>query len=412
MQLENKIKKAEEILQSQNKFHINLSLKRIKLILAILNNPQNHYKIIHVAGTNGKGSTCKIVNDILIKHFKEKKKVGLFTSPHLFSYCERIKINNINIKEHVFDRLINEINNLALQHNLDLTEFELLSASAFYYFYIKKVDYVILEVGLGGKYDATNAVHPVLEIITTIDFDHIQQLGDTIEKIAIQKAGIIKENSKVIVSKNNLGFDVIKKTAALKNAEIIIPKKIEFFSKNKKNYILLNNQKTEFNLRGYHQKDNLSLALCAIENLGLDIKNETIIEALKKVKWNFRLEFREDKNILIDGAHNVSGIKVLKNYINENYINNKKIYIFGCLKTKDYKTMLSILTNDFNFSQDEFYFWEFDYPNSLKFNELDEKYKKYFKKINKKEAELLINTNKDLKVICGSLYMLGQLKDI
>ena len=129
------MKNAVEILKSSEKFHINLGLKRIKLILALLGNPQDKYKIIHIAGTNGKGSTCKIINEILIEHFKNTPiKTGLYTSPHLFSYCERIKINNIDIKDHIFNRLINDINNMAYKNNIDLTEFELLTAVVFYYF--------------------------------------------------------------------------------------------------------------------------------------------------------------------------------------------------------------------------------------------------------------------------------------
>ena len=131
---------ASEILTSHKKFHISLGLDRISKILNLLNNPQDKFKIIHVAGTNGKGSTSKIINEILIQKFKDTDvKIGLFTSPHLFSYTERIKINNENISDNQFDLLINEIDNYAREHDIELTEFELLCAVAFQYFYLEKV---------------------------------------------------------------------------------------------------------------------------------------------------------------------------------------------------------------------------------------------------------------------------------
>ena len=385
------MKTAQQILTSCEKFHINLDLKRIKLVLALLDNPQNSFKSIHIAGTNGKGSTCKIINDVLVEHFKNtNKKVGLFTSPHLFSYTERIKINNTDISDYVFNRLVNDIDNFSKKHNIELTEFELLTVCAFYYFYIKKVDYAVIEVGLGGKYDATNVLNPILEVITTIDFDHTERLGDSISKIALQKAGIIKENSTVIVSKNNLGLDVIKKVAQNSSSKLIVVEPVD----------------CEFSLKGDFQKENLSLALSALKNLDIKIQEETIKEALQKVKWKFRLDYNKEKNLLIDGGHNPSGIKALREYLDKNFKEDKKTFIFGCLKNKDYKKMLELLIRD----EDEFYFYEFDYPNALKFDELDETIKSKAKKLSTKEEVInTINSTKNLKIACGSLYMLGNI---
>mgnify|MGYP004505975669 CR=1 FL=1 len=384
------MKTAKEILTSHNKFHINLGLQRIKLVLALLDNPQKNYKIIHVAGTNGKGSTCKTVNQILIEHFKNTdKKIGLFTSPHLFSYCERIKINNVDIKEEIFDRLVNDIDNFAKNNNIELSEFELITAVALHYFYIQKVDYVILEVGLGGKYDATNVVNPIITAITTIDLDHTERLGDTIGKITLQKAGIIKKNVPIVISKDNKGLEVIKKVAELNNSKVIE------VDKNDVHYNL--------NLLGEHQKENTALALAIVKNIGLDIKEETIKKALNDVNWKFRLEYDKNKNILIDGAHNPSGIKALRDFLDKNFKNKKKIFLFGCLKNKDYKTMLDILIRP----EDKLYFYEFNYPNALKFEELDKKYGA----INAVNPFEILKYQKDdeLKIFCGSLYMLGKI---
>lgn len=401
------MKTADEILKSSEKFQINLGLKRIKLILALLSNPQREYKIIHIAGTNGKGSTCKIINEILIEHFKNtSKKIGLYTSPHLFSYCERIKINNEDIREDIFDRLVNDIDLMAKKNNIFLTEFELLTACAFYYFYIKKVDYVILETGLGGKYDATNAANSFLQVITTIDFDHMDRLGNTINKIAFEKAGIIKENSKVIIDKNNLGFNVIKKAADFKNAKVIEAPEIKL----KNGFIYYDDKKlineNEFNLLGLHQLKNLSLALCTIKNSNLDIKEDEINNALKNVSWRFRLEYNKEKNLLIDGAHNPSGVNTLLEFLSEKFKNEEKDIIFGCLNTKDYKTMIDLLSKIENVSN--FYFFEFSHKNSIRFDEIKNT-SINFQKINSiDEIQKLIN-DKKLTVICGSLYMLSDI---
>ncbi len=405
------MKTAQEILTSTNKFHINLGLKRIKLILALLDNPQRKYKIIHIAGTNGKGSTSKIINDILVEQFKnENKKIGLYTSPHLFSYNERIKINNENISRYVFDRLINDINNLALKNNIDLTEFELLTTVAFYYFFIKKVDYVILETGLGGKYDATNVIDKsIIDIITTIDFDHTEQLGNTINKIALEKAGIIKENSKVIVSKDNLGYEVIKKVAKIKNAQLIEPTKIEVKYENNENFAYIENKKIKFNLLGSHQAKNLALALTAINNLDIKINTKAIENALENTTWKFRLDYNKQKNLLIDSAHNPSGTATLVDFLKKHFSTYNKTFIFGCLKTKDYKTMLNMLF-DIKKQTDKIYFYEFEYKNALKFDELEDIFKKELIKINSlDEIKNIINNDKNLKIVCGSIYMLGNI---
>ena len=396
------MKNAKDILTSHKKFHINIGLERISKIMEILGNPPEKYKIIHIAGTNGKGSTSKIINEILVK---ANKKTGLFTSPHLFEYEERIKINNQNISKTLFNKLINKIDSLAKENSIELSEFELINATAFYYFYIMQVEYVVLEVGLGGLFDSTNIIKkPLIEVITTIDFDHTERLGSSIEEIALQKAGIIKDNSKVVISKENKGFEIVKNYAKEKQAKILYPKTIETIFENNKNYAILNNQKVPFNLLGKHQGQNLALAIEAIKNLDFEVDNSILKNALNEVKWNFRLEYIQEKNILIDGAHNPNGIKILRNFLDEHFKNNKKTFIFGCLKNKNYSEMLDILLKE----EDEFYFYEFNYPNALKFNELDTKYQA--RKISStKEIETIINENKNLKIFCGSLYMLGNI---
>ena len=391
---------AREILTSAGKFHINLGLSRTKDALNKLNNPQDFMQFIHVAGTNGKGSVCAVLNEVLCSHFMAKNiNTGLFTSPHLFSYTERIKVNNKNISS---DEL-NEYVNMAANLNLELTEFEILTVAALKYFSDKNVKYVILETGLGGRYDSTNIIkNPLCSIITTIDFDHTARLGTTIEEIAFQKAGIIKKNRPVIISEDNLGFNTVKNCAQALNAPLFSPKddvRVDFDGKT--GYAFINNKKYIFSLIGDYQAKNLSVVLEALKHLPFKINEDELKNALKNVSWRFRLEYHAKKKLLIDGAHNPSGIKVLREFLNKYFPNEKKTFIFGCLNNKNWHEMLKILLNE----DDELYFYEFDYPNALKYKELPDKLKS--------RAHLtfdpakIIDKTKNLKIVCGSLYMEG-----
>lgn len=392
------MKNAKEILTSSEKFHICLGLERTKSALLKLGNPQNNLKFIHVAGTNGKGSVCAILNEILINAL-EGKKIGLFTSPHLFSYCERIKINNVPISKNDLDLYINKVQEI----EPTLTEFELLTVASFLYFSENNVDIVVLEVGLGGKFDSTNVIeNPLATIITTIDLDHTLRLGNTISEIAEQKAGIIKKNCPLVVSTSNLGFEVIKKIAKNVGAkEYFVDDDIKIEFVNGKNFAVGKNFKYEFSLLGDYQAKNLALCLRCVEILPFEISKGIIEKALKSVRWKFRLEYDKRNNILIDGAHNPSGITVLRQFLDKNFKNQKITFLFGCLNNKDYKAMLNILTKD----GDELYFNEFDYPNSLKFSQLPAEFQNKFKKTDDPKA--LIKDHKGLLVVCGSLYMLG-----
>lgn len=401
--IKTKLKSSAEILTSKEKFHITLGLDRIKAILELLDNPQNHYEIIHIAGTNGKGSTSKIINDILVENYnKTDIKIGLFTSPHIFSYTERIKVNSENISDYMFDMLINDVDNLAKKNKIELSEFELITAVAFYYFFLKNVKYAVVEVGLGGLLDATNVKDTVLaSIITNIDFDHTERLGNTIEEISYQKAGIIKKNCPVIISKNNKGFDFISKIADEKGAKIIIPNEIKIIKEDNVNYTLIDNKKYEFSLNGDFQAQNLSLALCAIKQLG--IKN--IKSALKNINWPFRLDYNKEKKLLIDCAHNPNGIDALCDYIDCYHKNEDKIFIFGCLKNKNHTEMIKRILK----SKCKIYFYEFNYPNALKYDEINSSLKNKIEKIDNPKD--IINGSNGLKIVAGSIYMLNLLFD-
>lgn len=406
--MENLYSKAIDLLCSQGKFYINLGLDRIDKLLNLIDNPQNKIKTIHIAGTNGKGSVCAMLNSILIS---AGYNVGLYTSPHLVNYTERIKINNNEISQKDFGKYIFEICKLADDNKIDLTEFEILTASAFKYFADNNVDIAIIETGLGGRYDATNTIEtPLMSIITSISLDHTDRLGTTFEQIAFEKAGIIKENSKVITSNYNNGFETIKQIANDKKATLIpVETPIEINFINGKNLIDYNSEKIEFSLLGLYQKENVSLVLKAIEYLqtkGFNIPLNAVKNGLKTVKWNARLEYLKEKNILIDGAHNPDAAKELSKSLDYYFKNEKRIFIYSTINTKDYAQITKILFRP----EDEIYYLDFNYYNAVKFEEFSKIYPQA-KHINKTQLKEIL-TKDGLKILTGSLYMIGEMYEI
>lgn len=382
--------KAIDILTSQGKFYINLGLERIRKVLSLMSNPQKHLRFIHVAGTNGKGSVCAMLSAILTKN---GLRVGLFTSPHVFEYTERIKVNDVEIPKENFAKKIIEITELADKNEIHLTEFEILAATAFDYFKQNNVDIVILETGLGGRLDATNVIEKnICSIITHIDFDHTERLGDTIEKIAFEKAGIIKQNCPVVISKKNAGYDVIEEIAKERNAQILEAQEGRIFPLAEKSA-----------LKGTYQKENLALVLKSIEVLnqkGFSITQDLIEKGLENVKHPCRFQYLKDKNIIIDGAHNPNGTKALRESLDYYFLNQEITFIFGCLRNKKYPQMMKNLFT----SKDRIYFYHFDNSNSCSYQELAEACE-----FASKPFEEFKKDNTDLTVICGSFYMIKEL---
>ena len=372
--------KAIELLTSKGMFRIELGLDRISLALEKLGNPQEDLKCIHVAGTNGKGSVCSILATIL----KEAGyKVGLYTSPHIYEYTERIKINEVEISKENFARLLEDV----ISTDVPLTEFEILTAVMFLYFKEQNVDYVVLETGMGGRFDATNVIKKNLcSIITHIDLDHTDRLGKTKDEIAYEKAGIIKAGCPVFTSS---GYEAIKDKADEADSLLVMvnpyvrPDYIEALS-----------------LKGLHQVENLALAINAIEYLFKNIDENTILSALAKVKNPFRFQYFADKNLIVDASHNPNGVEALRENLDFYFPNKKRRFVFGCLKTKDYSKMMNILFRE----GDEVYLNEFDYPNACSYEEL-----KMACAVEAKRFERLDLSKDKLNVICGSFYMIGKL---
>jgi len=385
---------AHKILTSSEKFIIKLGLERVKKVLEFLGNPQDGLRVIHVAGTNGKGSVCAILSSILCA---AGLKTGHFSSPHLFSYCERFKINENEIGEKSLDALVNFVCECAQRCEVELTEFEIITVAAFYYFAKEKTDIVVLETGLGGRLDATNVVkNPLAAVITSISKDHTQRLGDTVNKIAFEKAGIIKSNCPVIVSQDNAGYQIVKKRAEELDAEIISPANAIV----KDGFAFLDNKKHAFALLGSHQGENLALAYAAAKLLG--ISQEAVAKGLVSVKHRFRMEYQAEKKLLIDGCHNPDGARVLRNFLDENFANLPKKFIFGCLYNKECGQILKTLISE----NDEICLYEFNNKNALKFEELPDIYKEKASQTTDPKSEI---DGQTLTVVCGSLYMLGEI---
>lgn len=375
-----KYNEAIEKLTSSGMFYIDLGLDRIQKVLENLGNPQDSLKYIHVAGTNGKGSTCAMLDSILRE---AGYKVGLYTSPHIFEYTERIKINGQEISKEDFVNLFEEVASVGIH----LTEFEILTAIMFLYFQRNNVEIVILETGMGGRFDATNVIKENLcSIITQIDLDHTDRLGKTRDEIAFEKAGIIKPNCPLVTS---MGYEEIRDRADELDSLLLFTSPFV-----QQDFV------EALALKGLHQVENSALVITAINYLFKDIDETTIKSGLAKVKNPYRFEYFADKNLIVDVSHNPNGIRALRESLDYYYPNEKRRFVFGCLKNKDYETMMSILFQD----GDEVYLNEFDYKNACTYEELSAvcpvKSEKYI------GQEL---TPDKLNIICGSFYMLSGL---
>ena len=349
----------EEYMNQYNRSINNITLDAVHYFLREkYNDFQKDMKIIHVAGTNGKGSVVETISNILIK---QGYKVGTFISPHLIRYNERIKINNNEITDEELSDFIEELEPQVEEYNsgheFNLTFFELATIIAFLYFYRNKVDFVVLEVGLGGKFDSTNIItNPLVSIITSIGYDHMAILGETLEKIAEQKAGIVKPNSNtVIFSQSEEVNDIfIKKCEECSNKLHIVENAnisnyrydydYQYFDyKNFKNITI--------NLKGPVQVRNAAICIetmRVLNQLGYIVSEESLRLGLKTVVHKGRMEeISSNPKIIFDGAHNEPATKNLRDMIKMYYPNPlKRLYIVSILKRKDYKKMIQLMMED------------------------------------------------------------------
>ncbi|MBW1697890.1 MAG: bifunctional folylpolyglutamate synthase/dihydrofolate synthase [Deltaproteobacteria bacterium] len=331
------------------RFGIILGLSTIRNILKKLGNPQNRFNIIHVAGTNGKGSVAATLSSIL---HAAGYRVGLYTSPHLVRFNERICVNNRQISNEGVVEAYYAVK--AVHHGRrEPTFFEYSTAMAFYEFGKRHVDWAVIETGMGGRLDATNIVKPIVSIITNISLEHRIYLGNTVAQIATEKGGIIKNKVPVVTGvKQKQALDVLKAIASAKSAPFY--KRGEAFRVKKNSdgtftyfgrKITWRNLKTA--LTGFHQIDNAALALAACEVLcqkGTNLTISAIKKGLIKTRWPGRLEVaRKTPLVLLDGAHNFIAARTLRNYLSQQLKNRNITMVIGILDDKPYKSMLQCL---------------------------------------------------------------------
>ena len=331
----------------------NQSVEKMKIIMEKLGNPQDNLKYIHVTGTNGKGSVIEMLNSILIK---SNLKVGKFISPHLVCYNERISINGEYIKDEEIQEIFEEVQPIIEKENIELNFFEFFTMIAFIYFYKQNVDIVLMEVGFGGLYDSTNIIHPMISVISSIGYDHMKILGNTLEEIARQKAGIIKENSETVYMKQEPNINhIIAETCKEKQNTLHMVKQSEIKNQRFENAIEIFDYKQyhdiEVNLKGRKQIQNAALVLECCDILskkGYIFSEEVIKNGLKSVIHKARFEvIHQNPKMIFDGGHNEQAIENLKETIELYYKNAKKIYVISVLKSKDYhKIIEDILDKD------------------------------------------------------------------
>lgn len=421
---------AMEYIQQVGNFGSNYGLERTYRLLEILGNPQDKLKLVHIAGTNGKGSTTAMVTALLRS---QGFKVGMYTSPYLEEFEERIQINGENIQKtrlgELMDKVKEAVDKVVLEKLNHPTEFEIITCLMLLYFQEEKIDYGVIEVGLGGRLDSTNVITPIISVITSISYDHTNLLGNTLTEIAGEKAGIIKEGIPVVIYPQEAEvLIVIEKKSLEMNSQI--------YSINKEDgkFIKMINedeiyQLVEVNLEGgilelnlpllgEHQITNLLLALktykiiCKRENL--DFNEEEIKKAIAKVKWIGRLEvMKREPLVVIDGAHNIQGIKALTQNV-QKYFKYKDMYLLlGILADKQVHEMvrqiaplakkviaLTPLSDRAEIAEDLKKEIQLYNPNCV----AEESYEKALEMV-LEEAD-----KEDLILISGSLYMVGDMR--
>ncbi|MDI6785489.1 MAG: folylpolyglutamate synthase/dihydrofolate synthase family protein [bacterium] len=338
--------KSQDYINSLATFGIQLGLDNISSLLKRIGSPHQKLKmIIHVAGTNGKGSTVAFLNSILSE---AGFKAGIYTSPHLLSFTERITINNNPISEEEVAKGLTFIRKNTPK-NLNLTYFEIATTLAFHYFALEEVDIAIIEVGLGGRLDATNVVNSQIAVITNIDYEHKDWLGNSLAEIAYEKAGIIKENSLVVTGATSKeAFSVIEEKAKEKSSFLYALNRDIKYQINSSKFTVWGDdfryQDLEIGLLGRHQIINAALVVGVVELLrkkGINISLEELRRGFKKAIWHGRAQIlSENPTILLDGAHNPSAISSLRLFLEDRYLKNPKIIILGILKDKDVKEIV------------------------------------------------------------------------
>ena len=402
-----------DYLYGLKKFGSKLRLEEMEKLVTALDNPQKKFKSIHIAGTNGKGSTSAFLAQILQE---AGYKVGLYTSPHLVNFNERIKINGKDISGQKIVELSETIKKKVEENKIDTTFFEFTTAMAFQYFADEQVDFAVVEVGLGGRLDATSVIDPEICVITNISLEHTRVLGETKEEIANEKAAIIKENKIVVTAEiDEVVLDIFNSVCNQKNSSLMgldkeLKFKIEDSSFNEQNFSVTGKINDTFSIKmlGEYQIKNACLALLVADLLKISI--DKIKLGLLNTFWAGRLQIlQKNQLVMVDGAHNLEGIKNLVKFVKK--IDRKKILVLGIAEDKKLEEMVSLLVPLF----DQIIITEGNFkPTPVeKLNEVVLKYNQNVKMIQDskeavKEALKLANED-DFVLVSGSLYLVGDI---
>lgn len=426
------------------KFGVNLGLERTEKILELLGNPHKKIKAVHVAGTNGKGSITVMISRVLME---AGFKVGMYTSPYLEEFEERIQINGKNISHDDLSRVVTKVSKAVdkvLQLGYDNpTEFEVITCAMFYYFWEKKVEIAVIEVGLGGRFDSTNVMVSfakeceggvMASVIASISYDHMNILGDTLEKIAYEKAGIIKTGIPVILYPQSESVEkVIEKVCEEKGSELLkVPvnssnliggNKIDSGSREYVQQVKIATKEADYDIKlsllGKHQLLNCAAALFTLEQLSrydILVDKSVISRALGNVSWKGRLEVMgRNPLVVIDGAHNIQGISMLKENICRYFQYNDMILILGILADKEVEKMVKTIVP---LAKRVMAVTPKDKRGQIagrlktiigKYNSNCEDFNDYEKAYRK---ALSYCSKEDLILVCGSLYMVGDMRKI
>ena len=403
---------VEEWLHSRIGLNFRSGLGRMQRAVDLLGNPEKTYPIIHVTGTNGKGSTIAFMRELFVAH---GKKVGTFTSPHIISIHDRICINGQPIADEDFIRIANQVKEMEkalLETHDQLSFFELLTLIALAYFREKGVDLVLLEVGIGGLLDTTNVVTGEIAVVTSIGLDHQETLGDSLEKIAEQKAGIFKTGKKAVIAKLAPEAELVCQRRARELAVDLYQAGQDFTLKARDfSSRLARFSQLKIGLEGAYQQENAALALQSfllfMASREEKVDEQLVRQALQETHWAGRLE-RIRPQIYLDGAHNLPALTRLVEFIQEKIQQGYQVRIlFGALKRKDYQGMLGYLSEQL--PQVELKVTGFDYQGSL-----DEKDVAGYDLISSygdfiKEFEGKAN-DQDLLFVTGSLYFISEVR--
>lgn len=417
---------AVDYVESLGKFGIHLGMERIQGLTALLDHPERKIRTVHVTGTNGKGSVTTFLANMLQQ---AGLKEGSYTSPHFVRYNERICLNGEEISNEDFAAVTEKtkaaLDRFLAQGGEQPTQFEFITAMAFLYFAEKQVDCAVIEVGMGGLWDSTNIITPEVSVITNVTLEHTERLGKTIEAIAAQKAGIIKPGVPVVTEAEGKALEVIRGAAEANHAPLYVygddfsTEELTSSMDTQTFLYRLGEKELEvaIHLPGEHQILNGAAALTAAEILrdkhGV-LDEAAMLRGMEAARWPGRLErIHRNPDIILDGAHNPSGVTVLRKALDEYYPKARRIYVFGMMADKDVSqvsdilfrpedTIYTVLAHEGDRSEKPEKLAQRLHKNAVPMEDLTAAYQRAVSEAGPE----------DVVIVCGSLYLIGTFKEL